>query len=132
MVDGDTVTASVASPEGKGLERLRVRLAGIDAPESDQPWGGRAGAALRSLALGRTVALHVDGTDRYGRTIAVLVIGGVDLNQEMVRTGNAWVYRRYAPAGWLPIETEARAARRGLWAQDAPVPPWQWRRGERP
>ena len=70
--------------------------------------------------------------DQYGRLVAdVILPDGRNLNRELVRAGLAWWYRRYAPhdAELEALEAEARAARRGLWADPHPVPPWEWRRG---
>lgn len=73
------------------------------------------------------------GTDRYGRTIAdVILPDGRSLNHQMVREGMAWWYRAVVPGDreLERLEAEARAAKRGLWSQPHPVPPWDWRRGE--
>ncbi|HWX50526.1 MAG TPA: thermonuclease family protein [Roseomonas sp.] len=73
-------------------------------------------------------------TDRYGRTVGRVWVGGTDVNAEMVRRGAAWVHRRYSrdPA-LLVLEQEAQQARRGLWAlpEAERVPPWDWRRQKR-
>lgn len=124
--DGDTITCLAA-----GNERIRVRLAQIDAPESRQPFGARSKQALSGLIFGRDVVLAVDSTDRYGRTVATVIHEGRDINLEMVEIGMAWVYRQYAkdPA-YHASEERARKNSRGLWSHPDPVPPWLWRRGE--
>ena len=74
------------------------------------------------------------GTDRFGRLIAdVLLPDGRSLNRELVKAGLAWWYRRYAADDWLlkELEAAARTARRGLWVDAKPVPPWEWRRPRR-
>ena len=127
--DGDTVTVLAT-----GNRQVRVRLGEIDTPESRQPYGARARQELSELAFGREVRVVVQDTDRYGRTVGRIHAGAVDVNAEMVRRGAAWVYRQYSrdPA-LLPLEAEARAGRRGLWAlpEAERTPPWEWRAAAR-
>jgi micrococcal nuclease len=125
--DGDTLTVLEAGRQTK------VRLAGIDAPELGQPFGRRAREALAGLVHGRDIELDVTGRDRYGRTIARVVgPGGADVGHELVAAGMAWHYTRYSHDTELAeAEREARAARRGLWADVKPVAPWEWRAKER-
>jgi endonuclease YncB( thermonuclease family) len=123
--DGDTLTLLT-----QDYKQFRVRLAGIDAPESRQPYGARAQQVLSSLSFRQRVRVVVEDTDRYGRAVGRVWAGSLDLNAELVRRGAAWVYRQYNRDPALPpLEAEARAARRGLWALPASeqVPPWAWR-----
>ena len=123
--DGDSL---VLLSDGREIE---VRLAEVDAPEFGQPYGRRAKEALSVLAFGRDAKLEVVDHDRYGRTVARVIVGDVDVNREMVRTGAAWVYRDYAHRIELyDVESEARRAGLGLWAlpESERDPPWQWRR----
>ncbi|NTU68549.1 MAG: thermonuclease family protein [Chlorobiaceae bacterium] len=124
--DGDTVTLLVdGRPE-------KVRLYGIDAPEKAQPFGQKAKQYAASFAYGRQVGLERFGTDRYGRTIGRVAVDGRSLNEEMLRAGLAWHYRAYSHDAHLAaLEVDARRARRGLWADPAPVPPWAFRREKR-
>jgi hypothetical protein len=95
-----------------------------------QDFGARAKAAAAELAFGKTVTVRLLGTDRYHRGIALVVLpDGRILNHEIVRSGFAWWFRTYAPADATleRLETEARQARRGLWSQPHPIPPWDWR-----
>jgi len=127
--DGDTLTVLVER------RQVKVRLADIDAPEMRQPYGGRSKRSLSELCFGKPAVLEVRTRDRYGRTVATVHCAGIDANAEQVRRGYAWIYVRYARANspLYAIEHEARTARRGLWADSAPVPPWDWRRnGRRP
>ena len=126
IADGDTLTVLVDH------EQVKIRLAEIDAPESHQDYGQRAKQALGNLVFGQVVTVDDGGKDRYGRTIGRVYLGDLDVNAEMVRTGYAWVYRQYANDKSLyALEDEARAARRGLWASDVRVPPWEWRKERR-
>jgi endonuclease YncB( thermonuclease family) len=125
IVDGDTADVKLAS----GM--IRIRLLGIDAPEMGQAFGGVAKARLSSLVYGQDVLLEPYEQDRYDRLVARLWLGDRDINAEMIRSGFAWVYRRYAddPA-YCQHEKAARDQHRGLW-QAAPrttVAPWEWRK----
>ncbi len=113
---------------GKGE---RIRLHGIDCPEKRQPFGNRAKQFASALVFGKTVTVNVLDVDRYGRTVGEVILpDGQVLNHELVRAGLAWWYRRYAPDDdtLAQLEADARAAKRGLWADAEPVPPWEWRR----
>jgi len=125
--DGDTLT---------GLDdaktRHKIRLGAIDAPELGQPYGQAAKRALASKVFGQEVQVIRTTTDQYGRTVGKVVIDGRDVNLEMIEEGMAWHYGRYDASPPLrAAEREARAARRGLWQDANPVPPWDWRRQER-
>ena len=80
--------------------------------------------------FGKDVRIETRDTDRYGRTVGRVHVDGLDVNAEMVRRGAAWVYRKYSrDQTLLTVETEARTARRGIWAlpEAQRVPPWEWR-----
>lgn len=122
--DGDTITALCP-----GNEQMKVRLAEIDAPEKDQPFGTRSKQALSDLCFGRAADVVPQTTDRYGRTVARVRCEGQDASEQLVRGGMAWVFDRYVTDRSLyPLQDEARAARRGLWVAAEPVPPWKWRK----
>lgn len=126
VIDGDTLTVLVA-----GNRQVRVRLAGIDAPEHDQPFGQRSRQSLAELALDGSATVAVWKTDDYRRIVGTVTVAGVDVEAEQIRRGLAWVYRHYSDdARLLALEAEAKAARRGLWTDANPVPPWDWRHGE--
>lgn len=126
--DGDTI--EVRRSDGR---RVTVRLHGVDAPESDQPYGEAATQAARRYVGGANVRVEVEDTDRYGRTVGSVEVGGGELGEMLVREGLAWWYRQYAPrdADLDRLQRQARNANRGLWAQANPTPPWDWRDGER-
>lgn len=126
VTDGDTLRVLVEQRE------VVVRLDQIDAPEKAQPFGQRSRQSLAELCFGQPVRVVTHGQDRYGRTIGTVFVGALDVNAEQLRQGMAWAFLRYLrePA-LLDIEREARAARRGLWADPAPVAPWDWRTGQR-
>ena len=125
--DGDTFTLLTSDKQ-----QIKIRLAEIDAPESNQPYGNRSQQALSGLIFGKDVRVVVQTTDRYGRTVGRPYVGGLDVCEEMIRSGSAWVYRQYVvDLGLFDIESEAKAALRGLWAlpEAEQIAPWDWRRG---
>ena len=131
--DGDTITALC-----KGNEQVKVRLAEIDAPEKAQPFGAKSKQSLSDLCFGKQARIASQGRDRYGRTIGRMycftpgVKTEIDANAEQVRRGLAWVYDRYVTDPDLyPLQDAARTERRGLWADSAPTPPWEWRKARR-
>ena len=128
VIDGDTIDVGT----------VRVRLHGVDAPESAQsclaagerwPCGQRATQALVGRIGGRTVDCSERDRDRYGRIVAVCRHGGRDVNAWLAGQGWALAYRRYSWA-YVNEESSAKAARRGIWRGQF-VAPWDWRRGER-
>jgi len=126
--DGDTV--KVLTSEKK---ELRIRLDGIDAPESAQPFGSASKKWLSDQVFGKTVQLYPKELDRYGRTVGRIELDGKNVNLASVRAGMAWWYRQYAPTSkeLKAAEAEARAAKRGIWSEPRAVAPWEWRRGSR-
>lgn len=128
VTDGDTLTLLV------NREQVRIRLAQIDAPESNQPYGKRAKAALSALAFGKQARVEVVDIDRYGRTVGEVFVDGIDVNREMVREGYAWAYTKYSHTTQIiELEDSARAAKKGLWAlpENQREPPWLWRHAPR-
>lgn len=128
VIDGDTIE----------IHGQRIRLHAIDAPESGQfcvaaesryRCGQRAALYLQDLINSSQVACKAQDTDRYGRTVAVCEVGGIDLGQRMVASGWALAYREYDMV-YLPAEASARQAQVGIWAGEF-VEPWNWRQGQR-
>ena len=123
--DGDTCRVVT----GQGA--LKVRLAEIDAPEIDQPYGVEARDVLCSMICGRVIDVEPRGTS-YDRVVGLIRLGGLDTSEAMVRAGAAWDYPQYDPDPAIPaLEARARAGRLGLWAAARPVAPWSWRHGFR-
>ncbi len=133
IADGDSFT--VLLPGGV---RAGVRIAGIDAPEKDQPWADASRAHLAELLARGNLRIDTLKTDPYGRQVARVRAAGDDVGLEQVRAGLAWHFVRYAAdqdpderARYAQAEREARAARRGLWSDPAPLPPWTHRQRQR-
>jgi micrococcal nuclease len=123
ITDGDTFKALHDGRE------IIVRLRWIDAPERGQRFSDQATRALSDLIAGHTVTVHDYGADLHRRRLAdVALADGRQVNRELVRLGWAWWFRKYTKDITLrTLEEEARAARRGLWADPHPIPPWEWR-----
>jgi endonuclease YncB( thermonuclease family) len=127
IIDGDTVSFLTQEKE-----ELRIRLADIDAPEIDQPWGPAAKTALAIWVEGKSGSIKVVDTDRYQRKVAYLVVEGKNINEALISEGLAWVYREYLrEIELIALEREARNSGKGLWSVPDPIAPSDWRRGER-
>lgn len=125
---GDSITVLDAQSK-----QQRVRLLGIDAPEKDQAFGPSARQKLSTLVFGKTVTVKYQKVDRSGRPLGKVLIGATDVNLEMLKSGMAWYYTndRDLPESDRPLyataEREAKAAERGLWQDESPVSPWEFR-----
>lgn len=107
----------------------QIRLAGIDSPEKKQPFGTKAKDALATLVFGKDVTVTVVDKDRYGRWVGKVYQGEVDVNEKLVREGYAWRFPTYDKAReYADAEAEARRAKRGLWWDKDPIPPWEFRK----
>lgn len=131
--DGDTLTLLDA-----GNHQHKIRLAGIDAPESKQAFGQASKKHLSGLVFNREVSLDCGKTDRYKRRVCVVNVGGRDANLAQIEAGMAWWYRKYQGEqtarqreDYEAAEGQARAAGRGLWQEPTPIPPWDFRAGSR-
>src|SRR5262245_32483701 len=125
VLDGDTIEVL------HNMHPERVRLSGIDCPEKGQAYGNNAKQAASALVFGRDVILQTHGQDKYNRTLAdVLLRDGTHVNHVLVRDGWCWWYRKYAPLDieLEKLEEDGREAKKGLWADPRPVPPWEWRK----
>ena len=128
IADGDTFTVMA-----DGMKQ-RIRVFGIDAPEHDQPYGGKAKADLSALILGKTVDIeppphHRTFPKSYDRIVAMVVMpAGQDVGWTMLTLGDAWAYDEFhPPRSYDEAMTQAAQIHTGLWAQGDPVAPWDWR-----
>lgn len=129
VADGDTLTLLDASNQ-----QFKIRLAGIDAPEKKQPFGQVSKQHLASMVFGKPVAVEWLKRDRYQRTIGKVLLDGRDVNQEQIKSGMAWHYKKYAKEQppedrqlYSDSEIEARQRNIGLWQEANPVAPWEFR-----
>jgi endonuclease YncB( thermonuclease family) len=133
ITDGDTITLLDADKR-----QHKIRLDGIDAPESGQPYGGAAKRELSDLAFNQDAVAECSKVDRYGREVCRVLVDGADVCLAQIQAGMAWFFRRYAKElppdrreRYADAEVQAKTERRGLWGDAAPVPPWEWRQPKR-
>lgn len=131
ILNGDTVEVLDAQKRTH-----RLRLAGIDASESKQPFGTTTKRALSTLVGGDAVTVEWHKRDRYARLVGKLMVDGRDVTLALVGAGYAWWYREYAgeqaPGDRRLCEAAEKAARSdgvGLWSDPRPIAPWDWRGG---
>ena len=133
IADGDTLTILDASNT-----QHRIRVDGIDAPEKAQPFGDRSRRSLGELAHEREAVARCPKIDRFGRHVCKVEVDGLDVGLEQIRRGLAWHFKRYEHEQsdedrkrYADSENDARDAKRGLWSDIRPVPPWTWREMQR-
>jgi endonuclease YncB( thermonuclease family) len=123
VIDGDTVLIL------RGNKQIKVRLAGIDAPEKAQAFGENSKQSLTELVLNKQVRVDSQAMDSYGRMVAQIKVDELNVNYEQVQRGMAWAYSRFNRSKTLLVlQNGAREAKRGLWAQTDPIPPKEWRK----
>jgi len=129
IADGDTLTLLDA-----GKQQHRIRLDGIDAPETGQAFGNRSKQSLSDLAYAREAEAKCAKTDRFGRRVCKVIVAGLDVGLEQIRRGMAWHFKRYEReqseadrTAYAAAEAEAKAAKRGLWTDVHPLAPWESR-----
>ena len=147
VADGDTLTIV----DSKGF-KYRIRLAGIDAPEQDQPYGKKSTKNLRWLIFNKEVTAKYSKHDRYGRIVGKVLAGPkgntfclstacawtLDVGLEQIKAGMAWHYKRYQNEqskedrkSYSSAERVAKKKQVGLWSDKNPIQPWKWRRDKR-
>lgn len=123
VIDGDSLTLQRADQT-----KITVRLEGIDAPEWKQAHGEKSKEALATLVLSKDVTVRKTGEDKYGRTLGVVLAGDKDISLDLVESGSAWHFKKYNSDKRLAAaEEQARAARKGLWAGEDVIAPWEYR-----
>lgn len=123
VMDGDTLMVM------RGNQRVKVRLAEIDAPEKAQAYGAESRQSLEKMVMGKTIQVTSRAVDDYGRLVAMLSVDGLNVNHEQVRLGMAWEYSRFHNnTEVLSFQHEAQQVKRGLWAGEEIVEPSQWRK----
>ncbi|MDD3295146.1 MAG: thermonuclease family protein [Geobacteraceae bacterium] len=142
VTDGDTINID------SGGTKLKIRLYGIDAPETPktnrktgwiskpgQPYGNEAWKALDDKVNRQRVRIEVRDVDKYKRLVSVVWLGSRDINREMIAEGWGWAYRKYLDrphaSAYMSAEEQARARRLGLWRDGNPQPPWEFRKSVR-
>ena len=128
VADGDTITVLQDS------KQYKIRLYGVDSPEKKQDFGQKAKQFASDMVFKQYVKVVAYDIDRYGRTVGMVYMGQKCLNEELIRNGFAWVYKKYCSESfckqWSQLEQEARGNKLGLWIYDNPIPPWDFRSGK--
>jgi micrococcal nuclease len=123
--DGDTFVILI-----DGNEQV-VRFANIDCPEKKQPFGKKAKYFVSDMCFGKNIKLiHQNKYDRYKRLIAEIILeDGTNLNKKLVKQGLAWHFKKYSDdLEYSNLEIEAKNNRIGLWSEENPIAPWEWRK----
>jgi endonuclease YncB( thermonuclease family) len=144
VADGDTVT--IVDDSGK---KHRIRLGGIDAPEKNQPYGDVSTQSLVELVSGKTVTIKHEKRDRYERIVGKVLVDPpgeifcmaldcvkkIDAGLEQIKSGLAWHYKFYQMEQseedrtlYSEAELETRIKQIGLWKDEEPMAPWEWRK----
>lgn len=123
VTDGDSIVILTGDKQ-----QIKIRLEGIDCPETNQDFGNRAKQATVDLCFGKEVIVQKTGEDRYGRTLAYVYVDDLCVNKQLLKLGMAWHYKQYNKDQELAkLEVEARENKIGLWSQSNPTPPWEYR-----
>ena len=128
--DGDTLNIQKVE-NGKFVgEMLRIRMYGMDAPEKTQDYGSESRQALEKLVTGKNLSVEVKNKDRYGRTVAIIYANGKNVNEEMVKTGNAWWYQEYAKKDmqFEEYQKNAKQKKLGIFSRKGYTEPWNYRK----
>ena len=122
ITDGDTIT--ILTDQKKNI---KIRLAEIDAPEKNQPWGKNSKQALSDLIFSSNVTVDSVGKDQYGRTLGTVFLNDMNINKHMVQHGNAWAYQAYVyDHSYIILQKRARTlkVRLGSMSENKRVAPW--------
>lgn len=123
VYDGDTVLMDSAG------KKVKIRLAGIDAPELSQEFGDKSRSLLSRLIEKKKISVSVTGEDSYGRFIGTVFIDGLDINAVMLKNGAAWHYKDFDKSmEYAELESLARKERLGLWSSRSIMAPWEYRK----
>lgn len=128
VMDGDTIKVLTSDKR-----EIKIRFEHIDAPEKKQPYGQVCKSMLSDMIYGKTVYVRSQKRpDRYGRMIAEVFMceaSKESVNMDMVRQGCAWHYKAFSKdSTYAEAERIARESRAGLWKDNDPVAPWNWRK----
>jgi endonuclease YncB( thermonuclease family) len=130
VTDGDTITALDSNNQ-----KHKIRLKGIDAPESQQTYGDISTQSLSELVYDKEVFVNWDKKDKYYRILGKVIVDGRDINYEQLKKGLAWYYKQYEKdlsdedrKKYSEAEEWARNYTEGLWADSNSIPPWEFRR----
>jgi len=130
VADGDTITVL-----DQQKNTYKIRLQGIDAPEKKQAFGEKSKQSLHDLVHSKQVRIEYDKEDKYGRIVGKVTIGDLDICLQQLSLGLAWHYKKYQNeqsvsdrAVYIDTELKSKSLKLGLWVDDAPMPPWEFRK----
>lgn len=128
ITDGDTVKVLTDTND-----EVKIRIYGIDAPEKKQKYGPQSKQALSNLVYNKTVLVTPISIDIYGRLIAKVTSENIDIGSSMVCSGNAWWYCEYArrDSELARCQRHAKMMKSGLWSEENPIPPWEFRKAKK-
>lgn len=123
--DGDTVTLL-----SEDNEQIKIRLWGIDCPERSQDYGRKATERTKDLCYGKTIRIDCKGKDKYGRTLGIVYVDSVNVNETLIKEGLAWKYKTTGFAHYVDLEDEARAQKLNIWSMPNAIAPWDYRKAK--
>ena len=130
VADGDTITVL-----DQQKNTYKIRLQGIDAPEKKQAFGEKSKQSLHDLVHSKQVRIEYDKEDKYGRIVGKVTVDDVDVCLQQLLLGMAWHYKKYQNeqsvsdrALYSDTELKSKSLKLGLWTDDTPMPPWEFRK----
>jgi endonuclease YncB( thermonuclease family) len=130
VADGDTITVL-----DQQKNTYKIRLQGIDAPEKKQAFGEKSKQSLQDLVHRKQVRIEYDKEDKYGRIVGKVTVDDVDVCLQQLVLGMAWHYKKYQNeqsvsdrALYSETELKSQSLKLGLWSDDTPMPPWEFRK----
>ena len=130
VADGDTITVL-----DQQKNTYKIRLQGIDAPEKKQAFGEKSKQSLHDLVHSKQVRIEYDKEDKYGRIVGKVTVDDVDVCLQQLVLGMAWHYKKYQNeqslsdrALYSETELKSKSLKLGLWSDDTPMPPWEFRK----
>jgi endonuclease YncB( thermonuclease family) len=130
VADGDTITVL-----DQQKNTYKIRLQGIDAPEKKQAFGEKSKQSLHDLVHGKQVRIEYDKEDKYGRIVGKITLDDLDICLQQLVLGMAWHYKKYQNEQsvadrvvYNDAELKSKSLKLGLWADETPMPPWEFRK----
>jgi len=130
VADGDTITVL-----DQQKHSYKIRLQGIDAPEKNQAFGEKSKQSLHDLVHSKQVRIEYDKEDKYGRIVGKVTLEDIDICLQQLELGMAWHYKKYQNeqsvsdrALYSETELKSKSLKLGLWTEDMPMPPWEFRK----
>jgi endonuclease YncB( thermonuclease family) len=130
VADGDTITVL-----DQQKNTYKIRLQGIDAPEKKQAFGEKSKQSLHDLVHGKQVRIEYDKDDKYGRIVGKITLDDLDICLQQLVLGMAWHYKKYQNeqsvadrVAYNDAELKSKSLKLGLWADETPTPPWEFRK----